>query len=162
MARKQEPPRGYRKDGKPYKDGNTLEDGSYGVGRNRPPPEGQFRKDDGRSRGRRRKGVRNHDTEFNEELNRKIRIREDGRERLVSKGLAVDLRLIDNAAIKGQNRAIELVDERRRRITEKAEANALYQNQGDREIMRAYLEERQEQLGIDPDLYGDPELGETD
>lgn len=151
-----EPPRGYRKNGLPYRDGNTREDGSYDVGKNRPPAETKFQKDDGRKRGRRVKGVRNHDTEFAEELNRKTRIKENGKERIVSKGLAVDLRLIDNAANKGQNRAIELVEERRRRIAEKNDANARYHSQSDREILRAYLEDRRAELGIDPDLLGDP------
>ena len=31
-------PRGYRKNGLPYQDGNTRDDGSYDVGKNRPPP----------------------------------------------------------------------------------------------------------------------------
>lgn len=149
------PPRGHRKNGLPYKDGNTRQDGSYDVGKNRPPPETKFQKDDGRRRGRRAKGVRNHDTEFAEELNRKTRIKENGKERIVSKGLAVDLRLIDNAANKGQNRAIELVEERRRRIAEKNEASARYHSQSDHEILRAYLEKRRAEFGIDPDLLGD-------
>lgn len=149
-------PRGYRKNGLPYKDGNTRDDGSYDVGKNRPPPETKFQKEDGRRRGRRTKGVRNHDTEFAEELNRKTRIKENGKECIVSKGLAVDLRLIDNAANKGQNRAIELVEERRRRIAEKNEANARYHSQSDREILRVYLEERRTDLRIDPQQFGDP------
>lgn len=154
------PPRGYCKNGQPYREGNTKEDGTYAVGRNRPPAETKFREDDGRKRGRRAKGVRNHDTEFAEELNRTMRVKENGKERRVSKGLAVDLRLIDNAANKGQNRAIELVEERRRRIVERNEANAHYHSQSDRAIIRAYLDERKAEFAIDPELFGDPEPSE--
>lgn len=105
---------GRRKDGKPYKEGNTRDDGSFAVGRNRPPTEHRFKADDGRKRGKRPKGARNADTEFERELNRKVVIKEDGKTRKVTKSQAVDLRLIDNATRKGDNRAIEMVDARRR------------------------------------------------
>lgn len=148
---------GRRKDGRPYKDGNMREDGGYAVGRNRPPPEGQFRKGDGRRRGRRPKGVCNADSEFERELNRKITIREDGRERRVSKSHGVDLRLIDNAARKGDNRAIEMVDQRRQRIAaQKEETARRYHSLDDREILEQYLRHRADELNIDPLLFGDP------
>ncbi|MEZ5654933.1 MAG: DUF5681 domain-containing protein [Sphingobium sp.] len=158
-----EPPpmAGRRKDGKPFKEGNIRADGSYMVGRNRPPPGSQFRKGDGRERGKRPKGVRNADTEFERELKRKIVIREDGKERKVTKGHAVDVRLIDNATRGGQNRAIELVDQRRQRITaRKEEAARHYHSLSDMEILERYLRERAEELKIDPDLFGDPDASE--
>ncbi|NCP12230.1 MAG: hypothetical protein GW859_09840 [Sphingomonadales bacterium] len=148
---------GRRKDGKPFKDGNIGEDGTYSVGKNRPPKDGQFRKGDGRKRGRREKGVRNADTEFMRELNRKVTIKENGAERRVTKGHAVDLRLIDNATRKGDNKAIDMVDQRRRRIAEDRENNRRYHTIADREILEAFLREREKELGINPALFGDPE-----
>ena len=149
---------GRRKDGQPYTEGNTREDGSYGVGKNRTPVHCQFAKDDGRPRGRRSKGVRNFDTEFEKELSRKIKIKEDGAERTVSKGHAVNLRLIDNATRKGENRAIELIDQRRRRIAaEKEETARRYHTLHDVEILEEYLRQRQDELNVDPKLFGDPE-----
>lgn len=144
------------KDGRPYKDGNIREDGSYTVGRNRTPVSTRFAQGDGRKRGRREKGVKNADTEFARELNRKMVIKENGVERKVSKSQAVDLRLIDNATRKGDNKAIEMVDQRRRRIVEAAEHNRRYHTLGDQEILEAYLRERAEDLAIDPSLMGDP------
>lgn len=152
---------GRRKDGKPYKEGNTREDGSYGIGKNRPPVSGQFRKGDGRDRGKRKKGVRNADTDFERELKRKVPITENGKKRMVTKSHAVDLRLLDNATRKGDNKAIEMVDQRRRRIAaEKAETARRYHTLRDEEILRQYLRERQDELEVDPNLFGDPEPGE--
>lgn len=147
---------GRRKDGKPYKEDNTCEDGSYAVGRNRAPKEHQFAVGDGRKRGRRPKGVRNADTEFMEELNRKVSIKEEGKTRRVTKGHATDIRLIDNAYAKGQNSAIALVDERRRRIAEKSAEAARRQTQSDQELLDAYLRDRAAELGMGLEL-GDPE-----
>jgi hypothetical protein len=102
--------------------------------------------------------VRNADTEFERELNRKVIVREDGKKRRVSKGHSVDLRLIDNAARKGDNRAIQMVDERRRRIAaEKEETARRYHTLSDVEILESYLRERAEELLVDPKLFGDPE-----
>lgn len=82
-------PRGIRKDGKPYKLGNTRADGSYGTGKFRPPVAGQFAVDDGRPRGRRPKGVKNLMTEWREELDQKITINEGGTARKVTKRRAL-------------------------------------------------------------------------
>lgn len=148
---------GYRKDGTPYQQGNTRADGSYAVGKNRAPAGGQFAKGDGRTRGRRRKGVQNADTEFERELNKQIEIKENGRPRQVTKGHAVDLKLIQNAAVLGQIRAIEFVDERRERIRVRKEAAAQYQSTSDYEILAAFLRERAAELDIDPAVLGDPD-----
>lgn len=148
---------GRRKDGQPYKDGNTGEDGSYLVGRNRTPAHTRFQSGDGRTRGRRPKGVRNADTEFERELKRKIVVREDGKERKVSKSLGVDLRLIDNAARKGNNRAIEMVDQRRRRIAaEQDETARRYHALSSHEMLDRYLRERAAELQLDAAQFGDP------
>ena len=70
------PPRGgRRKDGLPFASGNTREDGSYEVGRGRPPASGQYRAGDGRQRGRRPKAGANADTDLERELARKVTIR---------------------------------------------------------------------------------------
>lgn len=149
---------GRRKDGKPYKEGNTREDGSYAIGRNRAPEKGRFQAGDGRKRGRRPKGVRNADTDFEKELDRKVTIREDGKVRKIPKSLAIDLRLIDKAARQGDTRAIEMVDARRRRIAEmKLAAESRYHSLNDQQILEAYLRQRAAELSIDPGLFGDPE-----
>ncbi|WP_095012051.1 DUF5681 domain-containing protein [Tsuneonella mangrovi] len=152
---------GRRKDGKPFKDGNTREDGSYAVGKNRAPPGSRFAVGDGRKRGRRKKGVKNADTEFQRELDRKMVIKENGIERTVTKSQAVDLRLIDNATRKGDNKAIEMVDQRRQRIAEAAEINRRRHTLSDQTILEAYLQERAADLAIDPALFGDPEPGDS-
>lgn len=163
---KSTPNSGYRKNGKPFKAGNIREDGSYATGRNRPPKKGQFAAGDGRKRGRRSKNVPNADTDFLRELDRKIVVRENGKDRKTTKGHAVDLRLIDNATRKGDNKAIDMIDQRRQRITESAESNRHRHTLADREILEAYLRERSEELSIAPDLFGDPEpelgAGESD
>lgn len=156
------PPRqeGRRKDGKPYAPGNTRDDGGYEVGRNRPPEAGQFRAGDGRKRGRRPRGTANADTEFERELNRKVVIRENGKERKVTKGHSIDLRLIDNASNKGQNKAIEMVHERRERIRARKEEDARrYHTLPDENILHQYLRERSTELNVAPGLFGDPADG---
>ena len=147
---------GRRKDGKPFKDGNVREDGSYEVGRNRPPQKSQFAVGDGRKRGSRKKGVPNADTEFMEELQRKRIVNENGKKRRMSKRRSIDVRLIDNASVKGQNPAIALVYKRCDRIEETQQQNRRYHTLGDEQILQAYLKERSQELGIDPGLFGDP------
>jgi hypothetical protein len=82
-------PHGTRKDGKPYKEGNTREDGSYAVGKDRTPVVTRFAEGDGRRRGKRAKGTRNLMTEWREELNQKITINEGGKSLKVSKRRAL-------------------------------------------------------------------------
>ena len=150
-------PEGRRKDGKPYREGNTRADGSYCTGKNRPDKSKQFAKGDGRLRGRRPMGVPNNDTVFLEEYNRKITITEDGQKRRVTKGQASDIRLLNNAYSKGQNRAIELVDERRRRILEKREAETLDRTSlADTALIDAYIRQRSEELQDHGTVLGDP------
>ena len=69
----------------PYKPDNVGPDGQYIVGKGRPPKHTRFAAGDGRKRGRRPKGQKNFDTEFQEEAKRKVTIREGGEERRVSK-----------------------------------------------------------------------------
>lgn len=99
-------PRDESKAGSRYKPGNVGPDGEYVVGKGRPPKHTRFAADDGRRRGRRPKGQRNFDTEFEEEAQRKVTIREGGKERRVNKLRTVIIRAFDNAGSKGQNPAI--------------------------------------------------------
>ena len=92
----------------PYKDGNTNEDGSYKVGKNKPPESGKFRAGDGRPRGRRKKGTKNLATDFNEELSSKVTLKVDGKPRRVTKQRAIMMRLMDNAS-RGQTTAIKTI-----------------------------------------------------
>jgi len=151
------PPRqGRRKDGKSFKEGNVREDGSYEIGRNRPPKKHWFAVGDGRKRGSRKKGVPDADTEFMQELQRKTTVSENGKKRRMTKRRSIDLRLIDNASVKGQNRAIEIVDKKCQRIEATHQQNRRYHTLGDKEILQTYLQERAQELGIDPKLFGDP------
>lgn len=147
---------GRRKDGKPFKEDNVREDGSYEVGRNRPPKQHRFAAGDGRKRGSRKKGVPNADTEFLQELQRKTTVSENGKKRRMTKRRSIDLRLIDNASVKGQNRAIEIVEKRCQRIETAQQQNRRYHTLGDKQILEAYLKERAQELGIDPGLFEDP------
>ncbi len=146
---------GRRKDGREFSAGNMREDGNYVVGKYRPPEPHQFRCGDGRKRGQRPKGVRNHDSEFQEELNRTIVVRENGKERRVSKGRAADIKLIENG-LKGQNRAIELIDQRRQRIAEKAAEASQQTLESAAQLLEAWFEQKLADRQIDPATWGDP------
>ena len=93
---------------KDYKHGNTNPDGSYRVGKGKPPESGKFRAGDGRDRGRRKKDTRNLATDFREELESKVTLKVDGKPRKVTKQRAVMMRLMDNAS-RGQNVAIKTI-----------------------------------------------------
>lgn len=148
--------RGRRKDGQPFAKDNVAEDGSYIVGRNRPPEAGRFSKGDGRPRGRRKQGVENVDSFFERELGRKVTVREDGKERKVTKSNSIDMRLIQEAVM-GDIRAIELVDTRRRRIEAKREEHQRrFHKLSDAEILNRYFEQLSAERGVDPGLFGDP------
>jgi len=93
-----------------YKDGNTLPDGSYKVGRNKPPVDTRFKKDDGRRRGRRKKGTSNFKTDFQEELESKVTLSLSGKQIRVTRQRAIVMRLMDNAS-RGKHPAIRQVME---------------------------------------------------
>lgn len=95
-------------DDEPYKAGNTNPDGSYKVGKNKPPESGKFRAGDGRPRGRRKKGTKNLATDFSEELSSKVTLKVDGKPRRVTKQRAIMMRLMDNAS-RGQTAAIKTI-----------------------------------------------------
>ncbi len=134
--------RGLRKDGKPIKEGNTREDGSYEVGRDRPPPEHRFGVNDGRKRGRRPKGVRNFDTEYREESQRQFSFDEAGKKRTASKRLATIVRTFDNAISRGKERSISLIFEQERRLADREAVKEQRLPQSDQEIIEQFLSEQ--------------------
>lgn len=90
-----------------YKDGNTGPDGNYLVGKCRTPEHTRFRKNDGRKRGKRKKGDRNFSTILKAELDSKMTLVEGGQTQRVSKMHGIIKRHLDNA-LRGQNVAIQL------------------------------------------------------
>lgn len=103
-----EVPQGRRKDGRPYMEGNTREDGSYRNGKSRAPEEHRFKAGDGRARGRRPKGTRNLATEWKEELAETVIITENGVQKRRTKLRAV-VKQTTARAMKGSDRASEIV-----------------------------------------------------
>lgn len=102
-----------------FKPGNVDEDGNYVVGKNKPPRSTQFAAGDGRRRGRRPKGQRNFETEFQEEAGRTVIVRENGKERKVTKLRSTIVRAFDNAGAKGQHQAIATIFAHSARIADK-------------------------------------------
>ena len=98
---------GQRKDGKPYADGNVAADGSYKVGKDRPPEATRFAAGDGRSRGRRPKGTRNLQTDWDAELAEKMTLKENGQTRTISKQRSM-IKAVVARAVRGSDRAAEI------------------------------------------------------
>ncbi|MEO6381489.1 MAG: DUF5681 domain-containing protein [Nitrobacter sp.] len=88
--------------------GNTSPDGSYLVGKNKPPESGKFRANDGRLRGRRRKGTKNLATDFEEEMVSRVTVSVGGQQKRVTRQRSIVMRVLDNAS-RGQNSAINMV-----------------------------------------------------
>jgi hypothetical protein len=109
---------GRRKDGKPYKDGNTASDGSYRVGKNRTPEQTRFAVDDGRKRGRRPKGVRTFDKDWEEELSKPVRVIRNGKSIKVSAHHAQVMKTLELAS-KGKERSQELIFRQAERLGER-------------------------------------------
>lgn len=97
----------------------TAADGHYIVGKGRPPQSGQFKKDDGRARGRRPKGVKNLASDLREELGSRVTVTVGGVPKKVSRQRAIVMRLADNAT-KGQNSAIALTLEYQQSLVDPA------------------------------------------
>lgn len=91
-----------------YKEGNTLPDGSYAVGKNKPPVATQFKKGDGRTRGRRSKGTKNLGTDFREVMTASVSLSVNGKQTKVTRQRAIVMRLADNAS-RGNQTAIKTV-----------------------------------------------------
>lgn len=139
--------------------GNIDDDGDYIVGKNRPPKDKRFAVGDGRPRGRRAKGQRNFDTELLEELRRMVTVRENGRERRVSKLRSTIIRFVDNASGRGQNPAIALLVNNLIRIAEK-DLNRPDQAIGraDQALIDAWLLRRMMEIGASAEDGDPPDL----
>lgn len=118
---------GRRRDGKPFKEGNTDENGSYKVGKGRTPEQTRFASGDGRKRGKRPKGSRNFETDWEEELTKKVRVTRNGKVEKVSAHHAQVMRTLEMAS-KGRERSQELLfrqaeklQERRQRVSTRSD-----------------------------------------
>jgi hypothetical protein len=125
-----------------FKGSNVGPDGDYLVGKNRPPKRSQFAAGDGRKRGRRPKGQRNFDTEFQEEAARLVTLRENGKERRVTKLRSAIVRVFDNAGAKGQNQAIATVFTHGARIADKVSPPSLGLTADEDAIVNAWIAQR--------------------
>ena len=94
---------------------NINPDGSYKVGRNKPPEHGKFRKDDGRRRGRRAKGTRNFAIDFNEEMAEVVTLTVNGKPKKVSRQRSIIMRVADNAS-RGVPSAVKTVFDIRQKL----------------------------------------------
>lgn len=110
-----------------YAPGNEAEDGSYKVGKGKPPESGKYRKDDGRPRGGRAKGTRNFRTDFEEEMASAVTVSVNGEPRQVTRQRSIIMRLTDNAS-RGQNAAIRTTLHYKEKFDAVAQAEAA-QNQ---------------------------------
>lgn len=126
---------GLRKDGKPFKANNLRDDGSYEVGKGRPPSEHRFAKGDGRKRGKRPKGSKNLDKIWERQL-RKPRtidgVTQESREWIVEGVVRRGIAKSDRAAETALAKAAQL---------ERKEKNQL--GLSDREIINTWLAVRQ-------------------
>lgn len=104
--------------------GNTKPDGTYLVGKNKPPESGKFRANDGRSRGRRRKGTKNLATDVEEELACLVTVSVGGQQKRVTRQRSIVMRAMDNAS-RGQNSAINLVFSWREKLGAGANPDAM-------------------------------------
>lgn len=128
---------GLRKDGKPFKDGNTRADGSYEVGKGRTPERTRFAQGDGRRRGRRPKGSRNFEKDWEEELSKPVRVVRNGKTIKVSAHHAQVMKTLELAS-KGKERSQELVFRQADRLGERARRVS---SKSDDELIAAWLAE---------------------
>jgi hypothetical protein len=129
---------GRRKDGKPFKEGNTREDGSYAVGKNRTPLTTRFAPDDGRLRGKRTKGVKNFDTDWDKELNRTVTLKVNGEPKRMSAHRA-QVKVTMDAGAKGNIKAQQIIYDRAARIAAAKAERSVYTDDG---IVEAWLAQR--------------------
>ena len=128
---------GRRKDGKPFKDGNTRPDGSYEIGKGRTPEGTRFAVGDGRKRGRRSKGARNFEKDWEEELSKPVRVVRNGKTIKVSAHHAQVMKTLELAS-KGKERSQELVFRQADRLGER---KSQVSSRSDDELIAAWLAE---------------------
>ncbi len=141
---------GRRRDGKPYKDGNTRPDGSYEVGKGRTPEATRFASGDGRKRGRRPKGSRNFASEWEEELSKTVLVLRNGKQIRVSAHHAQVMKTLELAS-KGRERSQELLFRQADRIAERRRERS---SASDDELIAAWLAQG---IGVpaEPEIVGD-------
>ena len=130
-------PDGRRRDGKPFKEGNTRPDGSYGIGKCRTPEKTRFAVGDGRKRGRRPKGSRNFEKDWEEELTRTVKVVRNGKPIRVSAHHAQVMKTLE-LANKGKERSQELVFRQAERLGERARQAS---SRSDDELIAAWMAE---------------------
>ena len=128
---------GRRKDGKPFKEGNTRPDGSYMVGKGRTPEQTRFALGDGRKRGKRPKGSRNFDKDWEEELSKSVRVLRNGKTIKVSAHHAQVMKTLELAS-KGKERSQELVFRQAERVGERRRQAS---SRSDDDLIAAWLAE---------------------
>lgn len=142
-----------------YKPGNVAPDGSYLVGKCRPPQAGKFRKGDGRRRGRRKKGARNFATLLKAELKAGMTLVENGETKKVSKMQGIIKRHLDNA-LRGQNSAIQLFYTHALALLEAEAARGTGGvSQDDLAIVEQFIERRLQAQLSDPEPNEAPDNG---
>jgi hypothetical protein len=145
-----------KKPGKSYKAGNIGPDGDYLTGKYRPPEAGKFRVGDGRKRGRRPKGTKNLETDFNEVLSMPTHVTIKGVRKKISNQRGLVLRLVDKGA-QGNVRAIEYTLNKKEQFDERARERAeSVASQDDDAIVEAFLARRMQHQNDTAD--GDPIL----
>jgi Family of unknown function (DUF5681) len=135
---------GRRKDGRPFKEGNTREDGSYDVGKNRAPESTRFAAGDGRKRGKREKGVTNYDTDWDKELNKTVTIKVNGEPKHMS-AYRAQVKVTMDAGAKGNIKAQQIIYDRAGRIAAAKAERSVYTDDG---IVEAWFAQRQAQQHI--------------
>jgi hypothetical protein len=128
---------GRRKDGRPFKEGNTRTDGSFEIGKGRTPERTRFAVGDGRKRGKRPKGSRNFDKDWEQELTRSVRVVRNGKPIKVSAHHAQVMKTLE-LANKGKERSQELVFRQAERLGERARPTS---SRSDDELIAAWLAE---------------------
>ena len=146
------PEPGRRRDGKPFKDGDTRADGSYKNGKGRTPEEHRFRAGDNRKRGKREKGSKNLATIWRKKLAQKIK--HQGKEQtalewLVEGTILRGISRSDRASENALSAAGRLEGERERQL-----------GQTDNEIIDAWLLQRLSEAA--DDISDDNEDQEND
>jgi hypothetical protein len=136
---------GFRKDGKPHRAGNTREDGSFKVGRERPPEHTRFAVGDGRKRGGRTKGTKNLATDWAEELAERITIHEGGKPKRVTKQRGL-VKSTVSRAMKSSDRAAETAF--RHAAAERGPSTGLALS--DSETIQQWLAQQTSQAASDP------------
>ena len=128
---------GRRKDGKPFKEGNTRPDGSFEIGKCRTPAATRFAVGDGRKRGKRPKGARNFEKDWEEELSKSVRVVRNGKTIKVSAHHAQVMKTLELAS-KGKERSQELVFRQAERLGDRKRQAS---SKSDDELIAAWMGE---------------------